>query len=137
MVVRLSALRTRRTLLPRNIIFMLLVLISVTAVLYTAAIVGRFATNRIYFHISFTWKTLCNKWTNVTTNTVLLVPHVRICTTDWCTQAHTHMYTCAIYQRHSTFLVRVPPDVISLELCTPRSCWCNFKLYTDYNLHLK
>jgi hypothetical protein len=40
MVARLSALRTGRTLLPRNIIFLFLVLISVGDVLYS----GHYAT---------------------------------------------------------------------------------------------
>jgi hypothetical protein len=26
-------------------------------------------------------------------------------------------------QWYSTLFVRVPPDIISLQLCTPQSCW--------------
>jgi hypothetical protein len=35
------------------------------------------------------------------------------------------------------FFVRVPPDVISLQLCTPKVIGVQFKLYTVNNLHLK
>jgi hypothetical protein len=33
--------------------------------------------------------------------------------------------------------VRVPPHIISLQLCTPKVVGAQFKLYTVYNLHLK
>jgi hypothetical protein len=46
-------------------------------------------------------------------------------------------YSGAIEQWYSTFFVRLPPDVISLYLYTPKVVCVWFKLYTVYNLHLK
>jgi hypothetical protein len=40
-------------------------------------------------------------------------------------------------QWYSTLFVRVPPDIIFLQLCTPKVVGTEFKLYTVYNLHLK
>jgi hypothetical protein len=40
----------------------------------------------------------------------------------------------AIEQWYSTFFVRVSPDVISLQFCTPQS-WCIIQVIQ--NLHLK
>jgi hypothetical protein len=30
------------------------------------------------------------------------------------------LWNCGLYQRYSTFFVRVPPDIISLQLFTPK-----------------
>jgi hypothetical protein len=43
----------------------------------------------------------------------------------------------ALNQWYSTFFVRVPPHIISLQLCTPKVVGALFKLYKVYNLHLK
>jgi hypothetical protein len=54
----------------------------------------------------------------------------------WC-----HLPGCcsgnALDQWYSTFFVRVPRDIISLQLCTPTVVGVQFKLYIDYNIHLK
>jgi hypothetical protein len=43
--------------------------------------------------------------------------------------------TC-IEQWYSTFFVCVPPDIISLQLCSPTVVGAEIKLYIFYNLHL-
>jgi hypothetical protein len=43
------------------------------------------------------------------------------------------VYTSGIHP----FFVRVSPDVISRQLCTPKVVGVQFKLYAVYNLHLK
>jgi hypothetical protein len=43
----------------------------------------------------------------------------------------------ALDQWHSIHFVRVSPNVISLQLCTPKVVGVQFKLYAVYNLHLK
>jgi hypothetical protein len=40
----------------------------------------------------------------------------------------------ALNQWYSTFFVRVPPDIISLQLCTPKVVGTKCKLYILYNL---
>jgi hypothetical protein len=42
-----------------------------------------------------------------------------------------------LVQRYSTFFVRVPPEIMFLQLCTPEVVGAQFKLYIVYNLHLK
>jgi hypothetical protein len=44
---------------------------------------------------------------------------------------------CVLEECYSTFLVRVPPNIVSLQLCTPKVVGAQFKLYIVYNLHLK
>jgi hypothetical protein len=41
-------------------------------------------------------------------------------------------YKCGIQH----FFVLVPPDVISLQLFTPQSCWCIMQVIRVFNLHL-
>jgi hypothetical protein len=44
---------------------------------------------------------------------------------------------CPIAQWYSTFFARVPPDIIYLQLCTPKVVGTQCKLYILYNIHLK
>jgi hypothetical protein len=45
------------------------------------------------------------------------------------------MYQYELDQWYSTFFVRVPSDVISFQLRTPKVVGVEFKLYIVYNLH--
>jgi hypothetical protein len=58
------------------------------------------------------------------------------------------LFNFALEQWYSTFSVRVPPDIISLQLCTPsykfsstlypQSCWCIIQvIHSLHNLHRK
>jgi hypothetical protein len=40
-------------------------------------------------------------------------------------------------QWYSTFFVRVPPDIISLQLCTPKVVGVQFKLYIVYLIYIE
>jgi hypothetical protein len=42
-----------------------------------------------------------------------------------------------LMQWYSTSFIRVPPNIISLQLCTPKVVGVYFKLYIVYNIHLK
>jgi hypothetical protein len=39
--------------------------------------------------------------------------------------------------RNSTFFASPPPDVITLQLCTPKVVGLKFRLYTVYTLRMK
>jgi hypothetical protein len=47
------------------------------------------------------------------------------------------LFLYSLTQWYSSFFVRLPLDVISLQLCTPKVVGVQFKLYRAYNLHLK
>jgi hypothetical protein len=63
---------------------------------------------------------------------------IRIVTYDnWAVFKRIEVDLCGLVQWYSTFFVRVPPDIISLQLCTPKVVGTYCKLYILYNLHLK